>query len=270
MKNPVLSTDAIFHRHNGAIIEKPEYFIIRTVKQPDFYWGNFLCYKSPPDRGSMDEWIRETRKVFGPKPKHLVFSWDSEEKGEVDAFIDNGFRYVQLTALNLERTMIAVDEPLDLDLRMIQKDWEWDAVIKLQTEVGFEEEIPDPPAYEAFQKKKFHSYRMLQESGIGAWWGAFSGKELVADLGLFFDFKIKLGRFQSVETAKPHRRKGICRALLKKVYEWSVEAKNITQLTIVAESGGAAERLYQTMGFNPVATNHGLWKIDLLASEKTE
>ena len=226
--------------------------------------GETICATSShlKKRGAQ-VWVEETRRVFGSEQQHLVFSWDSEEKGKIDAFLEHGFRYVQLLAMTLrsENRQVAQSCSENIVFRNITKDWEWEAVIQLQIRTGLENEPDDPMKMEAFQRQKFDAYRKLQRKGMGQWWGAFDAGVLVADLGLFFDFERGLGRFQSVETAKEHRRKGLCSALLQHSLLWAKHEHSVRMLVIVAEKDSEAEHLYRSLGFEGKDINHGVWKI---------
>jgi hypothetical protein len=37
-------TDLIFPTFDGEIIDRGDYLVIRTPKNPTFYWGNFLLF----------------------------------------------------------------------------------------------------------------------------------------------------------------------------------------------------------------------------------
>ena len=89
--------------------------------------------------------------------------------------------------------------------------------------------------------------RLYQEENA-AWFGAFSGEDLVANLGV-----IKCGktaRYQSVETHPDHRRKGLASHLLGIAATWS-EQKACDKWVIVTEETNEAGRVYRRAGFKP-------------------
>ncbi len=64
-----------------------------------------------------------------------------------------------------------------------------------------------------------------------------------------------------VGTRRPHaahRRRGLAGYLLGVASAWACE-RGARQLVIVAESGSAAERLYEAVGFRPVARGFGAY-----------
>ena len=99
-------------------------------------------------------------------------------------------------------------------------------------------------------------YRAMTQAGIGEWFGAFVGQQMVGGLGIFLDEDI--GRFQEVVTRSVFRRQGICRSL---VYHASIEAfahLGAERLVIVADDDYVAGRIYEQVGFRPVERQVGV------------
>ncbi|MGB0581057.1 MAG: GNAT family N-acetyltransferase [Limisphaerales bacterium] len=238
-------TDSIFHRFNGTVEDKGEYFVIRTRSNPTFYWGNYLLFKKPPDRECFSHWMSLSAEEFGMEPGHTTFCWDTAEPGDATAFVENGFQtdtFEVLTLSQLAEGEVGNDQ---VQIRKLAYDSEWKAVTELQIETGTP--AVSTEAYRAFKEPQMLGYRKMQEAGRGAWWGAFRGSELVGDLGLFFDTDCTVGRFQSVETAPAHRGQGICRSLLRTVAADAL--KQASNLVIVAEAGSHAAEIYRKFGF---------------------
>lgn len=133
----------------------------------------------------------------------------------------------------------------DLTFRPVKTDAEWQTVIEAQTADGFLSIPLDK--YRKHSEDTFANYRAMSEAGLGHWWGAFKGSEMVADLGLFFGRGI--GRFQSVETRAAHRWQGVCRSLVRHVSNHAFGAHPDITLMLHADAGEPAERIYKSLGY---------------------
>ncbi|MEX2130832.1 MAG: hypothetical protein WD772_05050, partial [Pseudohongiellaceae bacterium] len=71
-------TDCIFHKYNGEITERENYFLIRTPANPTFHWGNLLLFKTAPSPGDYRDWMQAHAAEFGPEPEFTTFGWDTE------------------------------------------------------------------------------------------------------------------------------------------------------------------------------------------------
>lgn len=245
MRNLSYLTDSIFHRFNGEVVDRGDYFVIRTRSNPTFFWGNYLLFKTPPDRDCFARWMAFSADEFGTEMGHVTFGWDSAEPGDIAVFADNGFEsdaFVVLTLSQLPAGEAANDQ---IQIRKLGNDSEWKAATELQIETGAP--TVSMEAYRAFKEPQMLGYRRMQEAGHGAWWGAFRGSELVGDLGLFFDSDHTVGRFQCVQTAPAHRGQGICRSLLRTAAADAL--KQVSSLVIVAEADSHAAEIYQKFGF---------------------
>jgi hypothetical protein len=88
-KNLGYFTDAIFHRRDGEVTDRGDYYLIRTPSNPTYFWGNFLLFKSAPTKGCFDRWMTINQAEFGPNPAHIAFGWDSDQKGDPSEFEAN-------------------------------------------------------------------------------------------------------------------------------------------------------------------------------------
>jgi hypothetical protein len=88
--------------------------------------------------------------------------------------------------------------------------------------------------------------RRFVDAGRGAWFGAFDGATLAADMGVMVEDG--LGRFQSVETAHAYRRRGLCRALLHRAAFEAFASFGARDLVIIGVVGHISD-LYRQAGF---------------------
>jgi len=260
MKNLGNITDFIFHQRDGKVIDRGDYYLVRTPSNPTYFWGNSLLFKSEPVSGSFEKWMTIHRQEFGSDPAHIAIGWDSHHKGDSSEFEANGFELNQEFVLSLSGSPTTVRTNPDLVIRKITRDWEWRASTELQIAEGFSK--VSEADYRIYQIAQMANYRLTQDRGHGHWWGAFLGNELVGDMGLFFDDAGKIGRFQNVSTAKAHRRKRVCTTLLDTIVRHSLAQPGVEQLVIVCDQGSVAETIYRSLGFTRETSQFGLCRVE--------
>jgi GNAT superfamily N-acetyltransferase len=99
--------------------------------------------------------------------------------------------------------------------------------------------------YRQFLTRRAAWQRSLVERGLARFWGAFDGG-LAGSLGI-----VPLGtlaRYQDVQVATTHRKRGIASALLAIAARHARET-GAEQMVIVAEPGSDAARVYERAGF---------------------
>ncbi|MDB4537205.1 GNAT family N-acetyltransferase [Akkermansiaceae bacterium] len=257
MNNPGYLTDAIFHRDHGSVEDKGDYYLIRTPSNPTFYWGNHLLFKSPPAPGDYEHWRKIHDQEFGTDQKHIAFGWDSSEKGSTEEFESNGFTLDDGIVLQQTTEPAPVPQNKDLNIRKIHSDQDWHAVTELQITQGCPG-VSDAD-YRDFKTRQMNNYRASQSRGLGHWWGAFLGDEIVGDMGLFFSPDGKMGRFQAVETAPSQRRKGVCTTLLSYLIRKAFQNEGAEELFIVTDLDSVPETIYRSVGFQRLCPQRGLW-----------
>lgn len=251
-------TDLIFPAYDGEIVDRGEYLVIRTPTNPFFYWGNFLLFRDPPGVGDHLQWPELFAREIGEPPRvhHQTFGWDAPNGGcgEYEPFLELGFhleRSVVLTARSIH------DPPhtaSDVTFRPLASDDDWqqsveNQVICREPEFGEEE-------YRVFRRHQLARYKAMAAEGLGAWYGAFLGKRLVADLGIFHNGE--LGRYQSVQTHPDFRRRGIAGTLVYEAGRHALAQFLLETLVIVADQEGDPARLYESVGFRPAEFQVGL------------
>ena len=251
-------TDMIFHRFDGEITDRGDYLVIRAPANPSFYWGNFLLFSHPPEENDHIKWRDLFAQEIGTSPgvKHQTFGWDSPEGkvGTIKPFLQAGFRLntsVVLKTSELRNPGRSADMAA---IRTLEGDRDWQLAVENQVlcrEAEFEKN-----EYRNFQKQKMARYREMVAAGLGNWFGAFIGGQLIADLGLFHSGGI--GRFQSVETHPDFRRRGIAGTLIVTAGRHATSRYGLHTLVIVAEQDSSAARLYASLGFQPAEMQVGL------------
>lgn len=249
--SPGILSECIFHRFAGKITDEGDFAKIYTASNPSYYYGNALVFQYPPKLGQSPEWMALFQQEFtDPEVKHQTFQWQSgkADPAVIKEFTNQGFTYDHVSVLAATKTHTDRQPPAGITYRKLESDTDWFAATELQISAGFPS-IPEPD-YRLYKEALFANYRDMADAGLGGWFGAFKGDELVADMGLFFDETI--GRFQSVETAKAHRRQGICIALVQYVSNWGFQHRPGVTLMIHADHGDVPSRLYQSLGYREV------------------
>jgi GNAT superfamily N-acetyltransferase len=258
-------TDLIFPTFDGVIIDRGDYLIIRTPSNPSFYWGNFLLFDHPPQEGDHMNWPELFVKEIGtpPQVEHQAFGWDTttNEMGTIQPFLKSGFLLEHSAVLTAQRDNLISKFSPDVTLHRLQSEEDWNQSIENQ--VICREPMFSESGYRIFRQRQVKRYRDMVSHGLGAWFGAFSGSQLVADLGIFCDRE--LGRYQSVQTHPDFRRQGIAGALVYKAALYALDHFNLETLVIVAETDSPAERLYRSIGFQLTEHQLGLWKSGVAA-----
>lgn len=263
-------TDLIFLAFDGEIIDRGHYLVMRTPTNPTFYWGNFLLFAQPPREGDYSKWLDLFALEIGvpPETEHQVFGWDSVDgaEGAVQPFLDAGFRRNNGVVLTCSEPRSPVRPAAAVSIRALKTETEWEQVIEAQ--VASRDLEHEESSYQEFRQRQMTRYRQMIDRGLGDWYGAYAGQQLVADLGLFHQQGV--GRYQSVGTHPDFRRRGIASALIVAAGRQAKAAYDLHTLVIVAEEASNAARLYESLGFEPTEKQAGLerWPgMDPLASD---
>lgn len=251
-------TDLIFAAFDGEIIHRDGYLVIRTPTNPSFYWGNFLLFEHPPMEGDYQRWHELFAKEIGTPPlvTHHTFGWDTtdNEQGVIEPFLENGFQIQKSVVLTTQKLMPPSNFAQAVTVRPLESDDDWLQSIEHQVECREPEFAED--SYRLFRQRQMNRYRAMAQAGLGAWFGAFIGSRLVADLGIFYTKQ--LGRYQSVQTHPKYRRQGIASYLVFQSSIYAFDHFGINTLVIVAEADSQAERLYRAAGFEIMEQQIGI------------
>jgi ribosomal protein S18 acetylase RimI-like enzyme len=257
----VLPLDRVLARRAG-------YLVVRSPRNPDHYWGNLLVFDEPPVRGDGGRWEKTFAAEFSDheRVRHVTLAWDRAD-GALGAareeFAAHGYELELLVGLvarperirshpreNTTVRVRALDDAPGVDELL------WDQVIELQVasrDAHFAED-----SSRAFCIERLRELRELFGKGRGAWYVALdeSGDEVQGSCGVVVT--AGRGRYQAVDTAEAHRRRGICSRLVVEAARASARDYGAEQLVICADPEYHALGLYESLGFAPAERAAGV------------
>jgi ribosomal protein S18 acetylase RimI-like enzyme len=257
----VLPIDRVVERREG-------FLVIRSPGNPMHYWGNLLLFDREPAPGDGLRWEALFDDAFGDEPlvRHRTFGWDRTDgtPGAAEAeFRSRGYDVEQSVGLvahasrlvphvreNGEVVVQALDPVVGVD------EARWDEVVELQ--VAGRGEGHDADEYRSFTRARIADRRELFRDGRGAWYVAIdpAGDEVVASCGVVVTGG--RGRFQVVNTAESHQRRGICSRLVVEAARRARDDFGAQRLVIVADADYHAAGLYESLGFEPAERVFGV------------
>jgi hypothetical protein len=239
----------IFHRQGGRVTDLGDCIVVETPDSPTFYFGNVLHFAEPPREDDVAAWPARFAAAFAARPEvqHVAFSWDGPI-GAAESFAALGYRLersVVLSARAVHRPPRCHDGAV---VRTLVTDDDFRSALENQVAARDDRQFT-AEGFERYMRDELRRWRRMQETGLGAWHGAFVEGRLAADCGLFFDDDAGVGRFQSVCTHPDFRRRGLCGRLVWEVAQAGLS--RVPTLVMVADALYHAARIYESVGFQP-------------------
>ncbi|MGZ4166215.1 MAG: GNAT family N-acetyltransferase [Solirubrobacteraceae bacterium] len=252
----VLPPDRIVERRDG-------FLVVRSPSNPTHWWGNLLLFDDAPAAGDGERWEGLFARAFGQelRVQHRTFAWD--QSGDVRGAADVEFE-ARGYSLDPNLGLIATPEQIrphpranqEVEVRALDprpgspdERW-WEQVLEIQVAgrdpVRFAGEAPE----RVFARTRQADLRAMFRAGAGAWYVALDGDQVAGSLGIVVTSG--RARYQAVDTAVTHRRRGICSRLLVDAARHAVATYGATRLVIVADPGYHAAGIYESVGFRPV------------------
>ena len=255
-----IRTNLIFAKFSGHIQDRGTYTLVQTPSNPGYHWGNYVIFDSSPKKGDYPSWTSIFRKEFTyyKEITHMVFTWDSSSDESTESFcpthtsdyqefIHNDFELEEGVTLSANELMYPSKYNNQIEIRKIMSDQEWNDVLHLQvlcSDAKFAH-----AGYVKFKRNQMMQYRAMSEQGMGHWFGAYLGKQLVGDLGIFFEKE--LGRYQNVGTHPNFRRQGVCQTLVYEAAQIALKEYGVSTLVMEADAHYHAAKIYESLGFTP-------------------
>jgi ribosomal protein S18 acetylase RimI-like enzyme len=238
---------------DGIIARREGHWVVRSPGNPDHYWGNFLLFDKPPAPGDFTGWEARFASELGGAP-HRAFGWHrrAHEPGASGEFLKLGYTSEQTVGLVASPTQLShpARANRDVAVRVLrptagEDEALWEQVGELQ--VAGSDGTVSTDAHRRFHSVRQDDLRRLFARGRGAWYVALDGDQVVGSCGIVVTGS--RARFQTVDTAESHRRRGICSRLLVDAAAHTAGEHATEQLVIAADPGYHAIGLYEDLGF---------------------
>jgi GNAT superfamily N-acetyltransferase len=243
-----LRTDVALRVLEGAeVIDRGDHLVVRSLGNPGFWWGNFLLLGGPPGPGTADGWLARFAAEF-PAARHVALAVDAaDDSAPVPSdFPAAGLEPQRGTVLTCAAAGPPPHPNTEAGIRPLESDADWQQSIELSVrcfDAGGPTQEP-----EEYLKRRVAARRRLSRAGSGAWFGAFTGGRLLAQLGML-DAGGGFGRYQDVETDPAARRRGLAGTLVWHAGRYAREVLGASTLVIVADPADVAIRVYRACGF---------------------
>jgi len=246
-------TDLMIRALEGSqLTDRGGYVVIRTPRNPDFWWGNFLLVPGPPAASEPERWLAAFGAEF-PGAAHVTLGIDTTAAAGVDiaAYRAHGLA-PELSAVMTAGSLHAPPFPNEAaTVRPLTSDEDWRQAAELRAVLT----AGMPGSEPEFLAARVAAERALTRSGHGWWFGAFAGRKLAAQLGLITDGS-GIARYQNVETHPDARRQGLAGTLVWRAGQHAL-ADGARTLVIVADPQEGAIRVYRSVGFEQRETQLG-------------
>lgn len=234
---------AILELTGSTVDDRGDHLVVRTPSNPDYHWGNCLLVTDAAVVDDADRWVECFALEF---PHSTWFSAGlAAMPSRPDAWTRHGIELEQLDVLSTTTMPRAVPLVDGYFVRQLSHaDWELVAARDIAENLASGEY--DPDIHERFVRQTVATHRRMCDEGMAAWFGAFHGDDLAADLGI-----VRCGsvaRYQAVGTHPSHRRRGLASHLLGVAAEWAA-GHGCQTWVIVTESTNDAGRVYRRAGF---------------------
>jgi GNAT superfamily N-acetyltransferase len=243
---PGWETDLAVLQLSGSVAEdRGDHLVVRSPHNPDFHWGNFVFVTDPGAVGDVGRWVETFRAAF-PEA-----AWTAIGLTRMPDNADDWAGY----GLDLELDDVLTTRELPPQTAVPQgyrsgrlTGGDWTQMVALDIAENDRTDEYDPQSFGVFAQAQMRARRELSDRGAGAFFGAFAGEALVADLGI-----VRCGttaRYQSVGTAAAHRRRGLASHLLGVAARWAAD-HGCRRWVIITEADNPAGRVYRSLGFRP-------------------
>jgi GNAT superfamily N-acetyltransferase len=241
-------TDLMVRRLAGSDIDtRDDLLVVRTPRNPQFYWGNFLLAPGPPDGEDASRWLATFATEF-PDAHHVAIGVDGTDGdlGEAAAFRAAGLA-PEISVVLVADHLVPV-APVDSGavIRPLAADRadDWTRLVELEAAVA---DDPDDTTRD-FVHARVAEIRDLVRDEHALWCAAFRDGMLCASLGLVTDGS-GVGRYQLVQTHPDFRRRGLAGQLLSVAAAVARHDLGVERLVIVADPDYVAIDLYRRLGF---------------------
>ena len=243
---PGWATYLAIEEMSGSLVEdRGDHLVVRTPANPQYHWGNCVLVTDPAAVDDADRWVGAFQVAF-PGAAWVAIGLVRPPDDE-RAWTGRGLALEVEEALTTCTLPRAAPLPDGYTARELAGD-DWERSVAFAVEENDRLRQEHPATYEPFVRNQVAARRGLAERGAAAFFGAFAGDDLVAELGI-----VRCGttaRYQSVMTHVDHRGRGLASHLLGVAARWAGD-RGCDRWVIVTEATNPAGRVYRTAGFEP-------------------
>jgi ribosomal protein S18 acetylase RimI-like enzyme len=237
-----------------------DHLIVRSPSNPGHWQGNMLLFDDAPAPGDRTRWEAAFDSAFADEPgvRHRTFYWDRPDGEEGAAVAEFG---AHLYLLERDIGLVASPDQIsthpranrEVEIRALdpapgRDEPLWEGAVAVAVANNAEDPSPDAD-FERFVRTRQQERRVVFCGGRGAWYVALdpADRAVVACCGVIATGP--RGRFQAVDTAPSHRRRGIARRLIHDVAQDAAARFGLDRLVIVADAEYHALGIYESLGF---------------------
>lgn len=228
--------------------------VVRMPSNQAFRWGNFLLVR---EAGDPAERIRRHAAEFPGAGFTTVGVDDAHARLDEGAWLSAGFTIERHAVLVADRAPAVAERPA---VRPLTTDADWAVEVAISMSLDEDPDGRRDPVQAEFNRRRTAEKRALTESGRAVWLGAEVDGELVATAGIA-DAGDAVARFQDVQTAAAHRRRGCASALVAAGVRVAAGRFGSVRFVLVAERDGPAIGLYRRLGFREIETQLQLTRL---------
>jgi ribosomal protein S18 acetylase RimI-like enzyme len=254
-------TDLALLRLAGSEIEdRGDRLVVRSPRNPAFYWGNFFLLAGPPKEGDAEALVAEYDAEFA-ESRHRSFGVDGtgDQRTALAELIALGPRVEDGAVMTATSVHPPPRPNAEAELRRLASDDDWAQRVTLAMDVDGGEH--DAELHLQFATQRAIDARAFSEAGHGAYWGAFVEGRLASVMGLV-DAGSGLARYQNVETHPDFRGRGLAGTLVHRVATYGFDELGARTLVMVADPDYLAIRIYRSVGFEVTETQTQLEQRD--------
>jgi ribosomal protein S18 acetylase RimI-like enzyme len=254
----VLATDIEVLPEDRIVTREGDHLIVRSPSNPQHWDGNLLVFDDAPQPGDGARWEAAFAAAFAavPEVRHRLFAWDRTD-GAVGAaaleLTSQGFKLAQDVGLVAAPAEI-VPHPRanrEVEIRALDPAGDgalWEGAVTVAVENNAADPSPEPD-FARFAGARQAERRARFAAGRGAWYVAIDHADGCVVAGCGIVVTGSRARFQAVDTAPAHRRRGIATRLVAEAAAHAAAHHPITQLVIVADKDYHALGIYESLGF---------------------
>jgi ribosomal protein S18 acetylase RimI-like enzyme len=238
-------TDLALLTASGSIVEdRGTHLVVRTPDNPSYYWGNFLLLAEAPVPGGEREVVAAFQTEF-PQARHVSIGIDRADLSPESRAAFEAAGMVVDVASVLTATELQAPREVDAEVRALESESDWESRARLSFAI---EERDDEESHLRFARGRNVQEQSLVAADRGTRFGVFVDNEVVSTAAVFTT-EDGVARFQSVETHRDHRRKGLAAAAVHAAGQYALDRLGVRTLVIVADDDGEAIGIYRRLGF---------------------